>query len=129
MVRKKNPPIKLDKEINQKIAIRKNIDDTGVFITKTRLDNYLIKHKAALDSGSDWKTPAGLIVAIVTFFLTGGPSKDFVLAVSEWKAIFVLVLLGSVCWLCRSIYFLFKNKDKTIDSLVDLIMKKESKSD
>lgn len=115
-------------EISRTITRYQNIDENEIVITESKLENLLMKHNGALAAGSDWKTPLGLIIAIVTVFLTAEFNKDFLgLKPPIWQAIFIISLPLYFFWLCYSLYSKFVNRNESLEKLIGLIKNSERK--
>lgn len=109
-------------EVSRNITRYQNLDDNEIMITESKLENILLKHSEILKVGSDWKTPLGLIVAIITVFLTAEFNKDFIgIEPAGWEAIFIISLFSSLIWVCSSLYLKFRNRDQSITKLISLI--------
>lgn len=114
-------------KISRKITRYQNIDENEIVITESKLENILIKHKEIVSAGSDWKTPLGLIITIIMFFLTGNVNKSFLnIESSAWKLLFLITFLISIIWLIKSFWINWKNKKIDINCLISLI-KNETK--
>jgi len=117
-------------EISRTITRYQNVDENEIVITESKLENILMKHTNALRAGSDWKTPLGLIIAIVTVFLTSEFNKDFLgLKPPTWQAIFVISLLLCFCWFCSSLYSKFIHRNENLEKLIKLIKNSEKKQE
>lgn len=113
-------------EISRKITRYQNVDENEIVITESKLENILMKHAEALTAGSDWKTPLGLTIAIVTVFLTAEFNKDFLgFKPPTWQAIFILGLIICFCWLFFSLCSKFKHRNENIEKLLKLIKNSE----
>lgn len=116
---KNNKAIDSSSDLNRNITVYTNIDDGLIKIMETKLENILLKHKKAVESGSDWKTPLSLIIAIAAFFGAGNFSKDFLGIPKEyWGAGFIIILVGSFIWFLQSAYYSWKNRNESIESLL-----------
>lgn len=113
-------------DLSRNITVYTNTDDGLIKIMETKLENILLKHKKAIESGADWKTPVGLFISIAAFFGAGSFNKDLLGFPKEsWEAGFGMVLFGSVVWFCTSICLKWKNKNENIDSLIKKIKASE----
>lgn len=118
-----------DKQFSKKITRVANLDETEITVTKTKLENCFLKYKKALESGSDWKTPLGLIIAIILVFLTAEFNKDFLgFKKDAWTAVFFIMLCVSIGWLLISCVSRYQNRKENIDSLIQKIMGAQTKS-
>lgn len=127
---KNNKAIDSSSDLNRNITIYTNTDDGLIRIMETKLENILLKHKKAIESGSDWKTPLGLFIAITAFFGVGDFSRDFLgFPKAYWGAGFVIILIVSIIWFLRSIYYTWKNRNENIVSLLIKIKAGEKKDE
>jgi len=124
MAKKKNSEtvLKSDSEITRKITRYQNLDDNEIIITESKLENILIKHSRALRAGSDWKTPSGLIIAIIATFLTTEFNKNFLgFSAQIWCAFFIFIFFGSIIWFFRSLCLVIVHRKQNIKTLIKLI--------
>lgn len=126
---KNNPnttEIKTNSDVLRKITRVINLDDTEILITETKLKNILNEHKECMISGSDWKTPFGLIVTIFTVFSTTEFTKKlFGINNNTWEALFIFILIFSIIWFAFSICLKIKNRKRNnIDYLLQKIKNK-----
>jgi len=118
-----------DETLSKKITRVVNLDETEITVTETKLENCFLKHKKALDSGSDWKTPLGLIITIILVFLTTEFNKDYLgFGKDTWKAIFFGILCISVLWFLKSCVSRYQNRKENIDTLIEKIMGTKTRS-
>lgn len=100
--------IDLGDEFSKNMTIHKNVDQEIIITTSDKIELVLIKTKEILISQRDWWTPTGLSFAFVTTFCTAD-FKDFLgLAKESWKALFILLTIGSFIWLIISLVKLVK---------------------
>lgn len=124
---KNDTKISTNNEISGKVTRAQNLDDCQIIITETKLENILMKFKAAITSGSDWKTPLSLDITTIIIFLTADFNKNFLSIQSDvWQALFILTLIFSTIWLCWSICKKFINRNMTIEKLIIKIKNEES---
>lgn len=117
-------------EISRIFTRYQNIDENEIIITESKLENILLKHSEALKAGSDWKTPFGLIIAIITVFLTAEFNKDlFGLKSYEWKVFFFIILLISLGWITKSMYLRWKYRKENLENLIRLIKNEGKESE
>lgn len=117
-----------DDQLSKKVTRVVNLDETEITVTKTKLENCFLKHEKALNSGSDWKTPLGLIITIILVFLTTEFNKNFMgVEKDSWIAIFIIILIISVVWLIKSCVSKYQNRGENIDTLIQHIMGTKTK--
>jgi hypothetical protein len=105
-------PKKLDVKV-----VHGDLSQEVVSITVDKLSLILHKHADGLGKSRDWVAPFGLLLSLILTFVTTD-FKDWVLSADTWRAIFVLLGIGSALWLLRTFYDLF-----TADSVEDLVEK------
>lgn len=111
--------ITTSEEFTRNITQYTNIDDSQITIMESILKNILLEHKQSVQAGSDWKTPLGICISIVAFLGVGDFSRDFLnISKETWNAGFLLMLVGSVLWICHSLYLRWMNKDENLDTLL-----------
>ena len=99
-----------------------NLDDCEITISEAKLENILIKQKAAFHDASDWKTPLSLIVAIVLVLLTADFKANFLgIGGEDCLIFFCLVLVCCFVWLIDGLVRKFKNRKQTIESIIKKI--------
>lgn len=126
---KKVTTITANSDISRKITRYQNLDDNEIVITETRLENILMKHEQALGSGNDWKTPFGLIISIILVFLTAEFNKNFLGINKEmWGSLFIVVLIGSLIWLSKSLLLKYRNRNTNRTSLICSIKNEKRKN-
>ncbi len=109
-------------DVSKKITHYQNLDDNQITIMESKLENILLKHKSAIESGSDWKTPLGIMITIILVFSTADFTKAFLgVDKSTWKAGFIIILIISTCWLFVSLKKRYDNRKNTIWSLIQRI--------
>jgi hypothetical protein len=117
-------------EISRTITRYQNVDENEIVITESKLENILMKHSNALTAGSDWKTPLGLIIAIIIVFLTTEFNKNFLgLQPTVWQAIFIICLFLSCGWLLSSIISKIKHRNENLGKVIGLIKNSERKNE
>lgn len=95
-------------EIHNNSTIYTNINQDIIVTTEDKIKLVLIKTKETLKSQRDWLTPLSLFLSFITTLSTSefketlGQNKDF------WKAIFVILTIGSIIWFLISLYKLYK---------------------
>ena len=96
-------------EIHNNSTIYTNVNQDIIVTTEDKIKLVLIKTKETLKSQRDWLTPLGLILSFVTTLSTSefketlGQNKEF------WKAIFVILTIGSIIWFFIALYKLYKH--------------------
>lgn len=119
---KNKQPISSDENLNRNITTYSNVDDGLIRIMETKLENILLKHKRTIESGSDWKTPVGLFIAIAPILGAGSFDKDLLGIPKEyWGAGYVIVMIFSIVWFLQSMYSRWVNRKENINSLIDRI--------
>lgn len=115
-----------DEKLSKKVTRIANLDEVEITVTKTKLENYFLKHKKILESGSDWNTPLSLVITILLVFLTAEFNKNFLgLSKDTWIAVFLIMLCLSIGWFLKSCISKYQNRNKNIDSLIQTIMGKK----
>ena len=103
-----------------------NVSQTVVVTTEDKirlaLDSYLKDAKRR----TEWIAPLGLLVAVLAALITA-TFNDFILSAATWRAIFVLVGIGSFIWLVWGLLAIRKNA--TIDELIDELKAESKRSD
>jgi hypothetical protein len=102
--------------------LRSNVESDLIEITEDKLENILLKHIKQLNIKDSWVSPLSLFVAVAAAKTTATFNDALGLKAAVWEAIFVLVGVGSVCWLARNLYLIASNWNKsTLDSLMNRI--------
>jgi hypothetical protein len=102
--------------------LRSNVESDLIEITEDKLENILLKHIKQLNIKDSWVSPLSLLVAVAVAKTTASFNYALGLKAAVWEAIFVLVGVGSVCWLARNSYLIASNWNKsTLDSLMNRI--------
>ena len=100
--------------------VHSNLEQEVIQITEDRLRLTLNSHLKAAEDGNGWIAPLGIMLAIITSFVTTD-FRDFILKAPVWEAIFVISGCLSTAWL---LYAISRARSApTVDSIVELIKK------
>jgi hypothetical protein len=89
--------------------VHKNTSQEIVEITVDKLMLVLHQHKQDVDRRNEWQTPLGLVIAILATFITAQFKAALGFSADTWAAVYVILLILSLSWLCRSLYRLWKS--------------------
>lgn len=103
--------------------VHSNLDQAVIQITEDRLHLVLKDHLALAEERKAWIGPLGILIAIVTAFVTAD-FRDFYLKAPVWQAIFLISGVLSFAWLARSIYQ--ATKAPSLESIIEKIKRSES---
>ena len=86
--------------VNEK---RENLKCDLIEITEDKLENILVRHLAKLGTRKAWIAPLSLLITSLLAILTGTFSTKFGIDAAVWRAVFVLLAIGSLAWLVVSL--------------------------
>lgn len=103
-----------------------NVKSDLIEITHDKLENILTKHYEKRFLRSAWFNPASLGVGVALTLATAEfKTNAFGIEAATWKAIFVLLFVGSVGWLIYNLVRLaIYWKESKIESLIDMLKDK-----
>jgi len=109
-------------ELSKNLTIHKNVKQEIIITTADKIKLVLINTREILTAQRDWWTPFGLLISFITTLCTADFKDAFGLTKEFWRAIFVLLTLGSAIWLLKSFYKLYKNWGKdNLDNIIENI--------
>jgi len=113
-------------ELSKNLTIYKNVNQDIIVTTEDKIKLVLIETKESLTAQRDLWTPLGLLISFIATFVTAD-FKDTLGFVKEfWKAIFVILTMGSSIWLIFSVIKLIKNWNKaTLEKIIEKIKIKD----
>lgn len=107
-------------ELSKNLTIHKNVGQEIIITTADKIKLVLINTKEILNAQRDWWTPFGLLISFITTLCTADFKDTFGLTKEFWKAVFVLLTLGSIIWLSISLNKLYKNwKKDNLDNIIE----------
>ncbi|EGR1003057.1 hypothetical protein ATN50_01140 [Vibrio parahaemolyticus] len=102
--------------------VHSNVEQEVIEITTDKLKIILIEHLDSLLKGSSWQTPLSILITVLIVFCTANFQPFLTLSADSWKAIFVLLGIGSAIWL---LYALSQMKKKqSVDDFLDRVKNK-----
>lgn len=112
---KQTPKLDFD---TTKITLYQNTKQEIIAINEDKLRLILKDYEDSIKVNTDWQTPLGLFVTILTTLLTADFHDFLGLAKAVWQAIFVLVLIFSLYLLITRICNIYNKKSVNIDDVV-----------
>lgn len=110
-----NPSLMLSDELMGKIAIHKNTDQDVIVTTEDKVRICLLQHLKYFERRSAWIAPLGILLALVTTFLTSS-FNNFYLDAATWRAIFLVSGVVTFGWLVYAVVCAFRSKG--VDDIV-----------
>lgn len=101
-----------------KITLYQNTKQEIIAINEDKLRLILKDYEDSFKVNTDWQTPLGLFVTILTTLLTADFHDFLGLAKAVWQAIFVIVLGFSLYLLITRVCNASKKKKASIDEVV-----------
>lgn len=101
-----------------KITLYQNTKQEIIAINEDKLRLILKDYEDSIKVNTDWQTPLGLFVTILTTLLTADFHDFLGLAKAVWQAIFVLVLAFSLYLLITRVCNACNKKKVNIDDVV-----------
>lgn len=94
-----SPEQKIDvrDEFSKTLTVHKSLHQEVILTTADKVRLCLIDHKDRLAAKREWTLPFGVLITALAAILTAEFQK-FILDGPVWKAIFVLVTIGSAIW-------------------------------
>lgn len=92
------------------IEVFPNLSQQVIMTTEDRLKICLLKNLAKAEKKHDWIAPFGILIAVITAFVTAS-FKDYLLSAKTWEALFIIVGVGSGIWLLMTIKHAFTQID------------------
>ena len=99
-------------------SVHSNLEQVLIHITEDKLRLVLNEHIKKVERKKDWVAPFSLLIAIITTFATSN-FKEALFSASTWEAIFFIVGMLSLFWLCNSVWIALTAS--TIDDIVSQI--------
>lgn len=103
--------------------VHSNLDQEIIQITEDKLRLVLKEHIELVERRKEWIAPLGVLMAVVTAFVTS-TFRDAYLKAATWEAVFLVTGVLSAAWLVRSIRLAFLSP-----SADDLVQKIKNKSE
>ena len=98
-----------------------NLEQEVIVVTNDKLKLALMEHLADVQKSKQWIAPSGFLLTLLIVFSTTEFKTKFGLSADSWKAIFLILAVGSAAWLLRSIWLSRNSVNLTIDELIDRI--------
>ena len=98
--------------------VHSNLEQEIIQITEDRLRLILKDHLALAEDRKTWIGPLGILLAIITAFVTAD-FRDFLFKAPVWQAVFLITGFLSLAWLIYSIYR--ANNAPSIDDIIKRI--------
>lgn len=95
--------------------VHSNLEQVLIRVTEDKIRLVLNEHLKNVERKNEWVTPLSLAIAIVTTFVTA-EFKDAYLSADTWRAIFIIVGIGSLLWLIRAIWL--ASRAPTVNDIV-----------
>ncbi len=120
-----NNKITLDVKENDRIY--QNTNQEWIVTTKDKLKIVLMESEKSLGVKKIWFTPLGLFISTL-ISLVSADFKNWIISESVWKAIFIIVCIGScIITLIYGIKAFMNRKSGNIDSIIENIIKESKK--
>ena len=114
--------INVGSELSKNLTIHKNVKQEIIITTADKIKLVLLNTKESLVARRDWWTPFGLLLSFVATLTTAEFRDTLTLSKEFWRAIFVLLTIGSTIWLIYSFYNLYQNWGKdNLDNIIEKI--------
>ena len=117
--------IDVSSALQDKSTIYTNIAQDIIVITHDKVENILLKKKIIPLSRSAWITPFAILLTTLATLATA-QFKNWVFQADVWMALFIFISIGSLLWLMREIFFLYKFWGRDFDTEVMNDMKAQS---
>lgn len=111
--------INLNDDIN--ITVHKNLAQEIIIINIDKLKLILKDHQDALRQKRDWINPLALFLSLLITNLTSTFHDTWSIPANTWQAIFIILCVGALCWLCLAIYNAIRGKNCTIEAVINTI--------
>jgi len=105
------------------LEIFANLNQDVIVTTEDKLKLTLTNYYKKVGKKNDWLAPFGILLTILTIFLTS-TFKEFIFPAHTWQAIFILLFIISILWLISSLRYAFK--ETNIDDII-IELKKNKK--
>lgn len=114
----------LHKVVLENSSVQSNLGEIIIICTEDKIELCLMNYLEDLGKKNSWKTPLGLLMAVILTFLTTN-FKEWLLTKETWQAIFVIAGVIFFLWLLITI----KNagKAKTVKEVLEEIKKSSIK--
>lgn len=121
----KQPKIDFKELFNESSSqIHTNISQNIVLTTEDKLEICLRKHQDTLKAKSDWKTPLGIFITLVTVLITAEFKTVFGLNSDIWKASCFIACALTAGWSLKTLIKAFTLKGEgTIEKIINEIKK------
>jgi hypothetical protein len=99
-------------------SAHENIDQVLISITEDKLENILIKNRIRYSWPDEIMSSFGLVLAIGTTLVSSDFKDALYLTKSEWKSIFILLLVISLIYLVIKVVSVIRMK--SVDEIIKL---------
>jgi hypothetical protein len=112
-------------EIIKNSSVHSNVAQEFIVTTADKVTISLIEHRAALKAQNDWRTPVGILLAILPTLVAADFKPFLGLEPSVWQAMFIL---GSLICLLRLAYAFIQFIQLREKSDIEYVIKQLKKS-
>lgn len=88
----------LTNQLAQNTRVHFNLGQNAIITTEDKVRLVLLTHLSVMEQKKSWIAPAGILITILTSFVTTN-FKDFFLPAATWEALFLLSGAASFIWL------------------------------
>jgi hypothetical protein len=99
--------------------VHRNTNQEVIQITDDKLRLILKDHLHKMERRKDWIAPLGVLIAVISVFVSASFKDALGLPAATWSAIFVIFGLASLIWLVRCLAAV--RRSPTLDDVVNAI--------
>ena len=103
------------------VVIYKNTDQELIIVTRDKLQLCMQKMIDRMAARDRWMVPLGVLVPLILALVTTSFTERFKVSGVAWEAIFVMLILFTLCWLLRAVRQ--RGKAITVDAIVEELAK------
>ncbi len=99
--------------------IHQNVSQDYIVTTEDKLRLNLLKYRRSIETGVDWKAPAGILATLVATITTVDFKQFLGLSADFWRALFAITTVLSAFWFFLSLFSAFRHqRARDIDEFV-----------
>lgn len=83
--------------------VHTNTNQEIIQITDDKLRLILKDNLSKMEAKNDWIAPLSTLIAVITVFVSSDFKDALMLPASTWRAIFIIIGVGSCAWLLKAI--------------------------
>lgn len=103
----------------QILQVHRNTNQEVIQITDDKLRLILKNHLEKMEKRNDWVAPLGVLIAVLTVFVSATFKDALGLSAATWNALFILLAIAASGWLIRCL--LAMKRSPSLDDVINTI--------